>query len=231
VVVPDVTSRVSLLASGNLDASTVVLNSGAALAAPAVLAESGAGSSSSSASSPGAPAADSSSANATVATAGATQSPVEGAVTVTSDGNDSMGALVNSLAPGYLVVADSDQVGWSATVDGKAARLVPADQGLVAVSVPAGTHTVKLRYKSPDNGIGGYASAATAFALAGGVGVETWCSRRGRSLPWEVAWTRGRVRRAAVVVPGGGATGGSGGGAGSGDGDARGPDVREDASV
>ena len=112
---------------------------------------------------------------------------------------------------------------------------MPADQGLVAVSVPAGTHTVKVRYKSPDNGIGGYASAATAFALAGGVGVETWCSRRGRSLPWEVAWMRSRARRAAVVVPGGG--GGtsegsrSGGGTGFGDGDARGPDAREDTSA
>jgi hypothetical protein len=222
VVVPDATSRVSLLASGMLDTSTVVLNSGAALAAPAVLAGPGADSSASAASSPGAPAADSSSANATVATSGATQSPAERAVTVTTDGNDSVGALVSSPAPGYLVVADSDQVGWSAAVDGKAARLVPADQGLVAVSVPAGTHTVKLRYKSPDNGIGGYASAATAFALAGGVGVETWCSRRGRSLPWEVAWMRSRARRAAAAVPGG---------TESGDGDARGPDVREDAGV
>ena len=41
VVVPDATSRVSLLASGSLDASTVVLNSGAALAAPTMLADSG----------------------------------------------------------------------------------------------------------------------------------------------------------------------------------------------
>ena len=241
VVVPDATSRVSLLASGMLDASTVVLNSGSALSAPTVMAASGSDSSSSS-SAPGAPAADSSSATATVATPGSTPGTLDGAVTVTTDGMDSVGALVNSPAPGYLVVADSDQVGWSATVDGKTARLVPADQGLVAVSVPAGTHTVKLRYKSPDNGIGGYASAATAFALAGGVGVETWCSRRGRGLPWELAWMRSRVRRSAVVMPGGagadeavvagdGSGGSGGGGAEPGDGDARGPDVREDASV
>ncbi|MEY9863275.1 hypothetical protein ABH935_008924 [Catenulispora sp. GAS73] len=228
VVVSDAASRVSLLASGALDASTVVLNSGSALSAPNVLSAPGsdsgtpAGAASSSASNSAAGIAGATAAGAVgsppagtpAAAVAATSGIVDGGlVTVTSDGLDSVGAQVNTAAPGYLVVADSDQVGWSATVDGKAARLVPADQGLVAVSVPAGTHTVKLRYKSPDNGFGGYASAATAFALAGGVGVETWCSRRGRMLPWELAWTRVRARRAAAAVPGGGA--GSVGSAGS----------------
>ncbi|MEY9913283.1 hypothetical protein ABIA35_009550 [Catenulispora sp. MAP12-49] len=216
VVIPDATSRVSLLASGSLDTSTVVLNSGSALSAPTVLSAEASDTGTAAASPPAA--------------------VPDGAVTVTSDGMDSVGAQVDSQAPGYLVVADSDQVGWSATVDGKAARLVPADQGLVAVAVPAGTHTVRLRYKSPDNGIGGYASAATAFALAGGVGVETWCTRRGRALPWELAWMRSRARRAAAAVPGGaGAAGvvaaGSGGGAETGDGDVRGPDAREGTSA
>lgn len=232
VVVPDTTSRVSLLASGALDASTVVLNSGTGLSAPVVLASAGTGSSGSGSAGPsgssgssgpsgssgaagssGSPApgpttaADSASALATTAAASAT-GPMYGAVTVTSDGLDSVGALVNSPAAGYLVVADSDQVGWSASVDGRAARLVPADQGLVAVAVPAGTHTVRLRYESPDNGLGGYASAATAFALAGGVGAETWFSRRGRSAPWEPAMMRLKARRAGggavpvAVVPG-----------------------------
>ncbi|MEZ0115868.1 hypothetical protein ABH920_009910 [Catenulispora sp. EB89] len=269
VVVADAASRVNLLASGMLDSSTVVLNSGSALTAPTVLSAPGsdsgtpAGSASSSASNSaagvagatGAGAVGSPPAGTPAAAVAATSGIVDGgAVTVTTDGLDSVGAQVNTVAPGYLVVADSDQVGWSATVDGKAARLVPADQGLVAVSVPAGTHTVKLRYKSPDNGFGGYASAATAFALAGGVGVETWCSRRGRMLPWELAWMRGRARRAAAAVPGGGAgavsvsvvaadagardVGARDVGAAadvvapdSGGGDARGPDVREDTGA
>ncbi len=235
VVVSNAASRVDLLASGQLDGSTVVLNSGTALPAPTLLA-SGA---SSGTPAPGSAAADSAAASATVA--GSASATVDGAVTVTSDGMDSVGALVDNPTAGYLVVADSDQVGWSATVDGKPARLVPADQGLVAVSVPAGSHTVKLRYKSPDNGIGGYASAATAFALAGGVGAETWCSRRGRSTPWELAWMRARARRVAAVQPGGVgaadvallATDGGGGppGARPGDGDAPGLDGPEDASV
>jgi hypothetical protein len=81
------------------------------------------------------------------------------------------------------VVADADQVGWSVTVDGKKADLVPADQGLVAVSVPSGAHTVTLRYSSPDHGVGTFVSGATAFVLLGGVGVEVWLWRRRRPLP------------------------------------------------
>ncbi|NUP48903.1 MAG: YfhO family protein [Catenulispora sp.] len=163
VVVPNAAERVRLLASGSLDTSTVVLNSGTPL--------SGAG-------------------------AGT------GSVTTLTDGTDSVGVTLNATDPGYLVVADSDQVGWSATVDGKKAKLVPADQGLVAVQVPAGTHTVTLRYSSPDGGLGGYASAATAFGLAGGVGVETWYARRGRAVTWEFGWLRGRPKGTVAVGPG-----------------------------
>ncbi|MBW8802316.1 MAG: YfhO family protein [Catenulisporales bacterium] len=141
-----------------------------------------------------------------------------GSVAVASDGTDSVGAKVTASAPGYLVVADADQVGWSATVDGKKARLVPADQGLVAVRVPAGMHRVALRYTSPDGGLGGYASAATALALAGGVGVETWLARRGRTLRWDL----GRLRRRSpeVVAVGAGP-----------EGDIEDADVLEDAGV
>jgi hypothetical protein len=160
VVVPQAAQRVRLLASGTLDASTVVLNSG------------------------------------TPSTGSGT-----GSVTTLTDGLDSIGVTVNATDAGYLVVADSDQVGWSASVDGKKARLVPADQGLVAVRVPAGTHTVTLRYSSPDGGLGAYASAATAFGLAGGVGVETWYARRGRVVTWELNWWR-RSRGSLAVTAG-----------------------------
>jgi hypothetical protein len=122
-----------------------------------------------------------------------------GSVAVTSDGTDSVGATVTASAAGYLVVADSDQVGWSASVDGKKAALVPADQGLVAVQVPAGTHTVALRYSSPDGGLGAYASAATLFALAGGVGAEIWLTRRGSTVMGELGRLRGRGRGDADV--------------------------------
>ena len=180
VVVPDAAERVRLLASGTLDDSTVVLDSGTASAG----------------------AASDGAASGAAASAGAAS---DGAVTVTSDGMDSIGATVTTSASGYLVVADSDQVGWSVTVDGKKAKLVPADQGLVAVQVPAGTHTVALRYASPDGGLGTYASVATVLVLVGGVGAEAWYTRRGQTVTWDLGRLRGRSRDAVTVSadPGG----------------------------
>lgn len=59
-------------------------------------------------------------------------------------------AKVDASAAGWLVVEDSLQrPGWSATVDGKPAKLVAADEAGGAVRVPAGTHTVVLSYSTP----------------------------------------------------------------------------------
>src|SRR6185437_1495883 len=86
-------------------------------------------------------------------------------VQVAQDGTDSITTTVDARGSGYLVVADADQVGWQATVDGHRAGLVKADQGLVAVDVPAGTHTVTLRYSLSQQTVATWASAAVGFSL------------------------------------------------------------------
>jgi len=102
-----------------------------------------------------------------------------GTVTVDSDGSDSITTSVHASGAGYLVVADSDQVGWVATVDGKPASLVPADQGLVAVAVPAGTHTVVLHYGLAAGRWGTVLSVAVAVVLiAICIGDWLWSRRR-----------------------------------------------------
>ena len=53
----------------------------------------------------------------------------------------------NADGHGWLVVADSLQAGWEATIDGKRTDLVQADHGVVAVPVPEGTHIIDLRYR------------------------------------------------------------------------------------
>ena len=85
-------------------------------------------------------------------------------VAVTSDGPDDMAAQVVAQGAGYLVVADGLQNGWTATVDGTPAPLVAADHAMVAVPVPAGTHTVRLDYTVPGQRTGG---AVSLVSLAG----------------------------------------------------------------
>ncbi|GAA1890897.1 YfhO family protein [Asanoa iriomotensis] len=88
-------------------------------------------------------------------------------ITVTGDGTDDLAARVDARGAGYLVVADALQHGWVATVDGQPAALLPADNGLVAVAVPEGTHTVRLAYRMPMHNAGAWVSGAATIALAG----------------------------------------------------------------
>ena len=99
-------------------------------------------------------------------------------VDVTDDGTDTVTTQVDALGAGYLVVADADQSGWIATVDGKSAPLLPADQGVVTVAVPAGKHTVTLSLAPPHATLGKAVSIATLVLLLLAVGGETWWLRR-----------------------------------------------------
>jgi hypothetical protein len=99
------------------------------------------------------------------------------------DNTDTVSSTVDARGAGYLVVADADQTGWVATVDGRPARLVPADEGVVAVAVPAGRHTVALHYQTPYHDAGAWLSAGTATGLGGLVLAEWWWIRRRRRRP------------------------------------------------
>jgi hypothetical protein len=101
-------------------------------------------------------------------------------VSVDQDGTDTVSTTVDAQGAGYLVVADADQVGWKATVDGRGAALVDADQGVVAVAVPAGRHTVALHFAAPHGTLAYTASAATAVGLVAVVAGEVWWTRRRR---------------------------------------------------
>ncbi|MBS2965419.1 YfhO family protein [Actinocrinis puniceicyclus] len=102
------------------------------------------------------------------------------AVSVDDDGLDTIATTVNAQGAGYLVVADADQVGWTATVDGKHTPLLAADEGLVAVAVPAGKHTVTLRFWAPHGTIAYPLTIVTAVGLVAVVLGEIWWTRRRR---------------------------------------------------
>jgi hypothetical protein len=71
-------------------------------------------------------------------------------------------------APSIVVVRNTWERGWSATVDGRPAPLVRADFFLQGVPVPEGHHEIRLVYREPAIGMGllGSAAAWGAFAAA-----------------------------------------------------------------
>jgi len=70
----------------------------------------------------------------------------------------------DSPGPGWLVLLDSFEKGWSATVDGAAAPLLPANVAFRAVPLPAGRHEVEMRYRARGV-LSGLAIAALGLAL------------------------------------------------------------------
>ena len=56
---------------------------------------------------------------------------------------------VNAAVPSILVVRNAWDEGWSATVDGEPAPVLPTDLLLQGVPVPAGAHEIRLVYRDP----------------------------------------------------------------------------------
>jgi hypothetical protein len=84
---------------------------------------------------------------------------------IDEDGTDAIEVSVSAKGAGYLVIADAIQGSFKATVDGKAADLVPADHGLAAVAVPSGDHVVRVEYAAPYDNLGGWVSMLMVIAL------------------------------------------------------------------
>ena len=88
---------------------------------------------------------------------------------------------VSSAAPGWLVVLESWDPGWRATVDGEPAAVERADFAFQAIRVPAGTSTVELRYRPPEVLWGAALSVVSTAAILGVVSLEL--ARRSRRRP------------------------------------------------
>jgi uncharacterized membrane protein YfhO len=67
--------------------------------------------------------------------------------------------------PGYVVLVDTFDPGWRATVDGVPAPVVRANLAFQAVAVPAGTHRIELVYR-PRSLLVGLALSGAALATA-----------------------------------------------------------------
>jgi hypothetical protein len=99
---------------------------------------------------------------ATADAAGATA----GRVRWLTDSADELRLEVRSEKPGWLVVLDSWDPGWSASVDGEGADMVRADHNFRAVRVPAGTSIVRMSYQPPGLVVGAAVSGVTVALIA-----------------------------------------------------------------
>jgi uncharacterized membrane protein YfhO len=74
---------------------------------------------------------------------------------------------VETSHPGYLVLADAWYPGWTATIDGDAADVLPVDVAFRGVVLPRpGKHRVEFRYFPPGLIVGLTITSATAAILA-----------------------------------------------------------------
>ena len=92
--------------------------------------------------------------------------PAADRATVTEYEADSMSLKTVTGAPGLLVLSEPYYPAWKAYVDGEPAPLYVADHALRAVPVPAGEHSVELRYESWTLRTGLAVSLAAYLALA-----------------------------------------------------------------
>jgi hypothetical protein len=90
---------------------------------------------------------------------------------------------VDAPAPSIVIVRNAWEEGWSATVDGEPAEVLPTDLLLQGVAVPAGAHEVRLVYREPALARGLIGSAIVWFGLLVVLGVVVVRGRRAQASP------------------------------------------------
>ncbi len=87
---------------------------------------------------------------------------------------------VRADAPGWLVLTDAFYSGWEATIDGRAAEVLPANYAFRAVRVEAGEQTVSMQFRPGSWVVGrGVSIVAVLGAVLGLVGLWAMGRRRG----------------------------------------------------
>ncbi|MBA3643324.1 MAG: YfhO family protein [Chloroflexia bacterium] len=79
----------------------------------------------------------------------APRDPAADAARIVSYAPNRMELRTRTDAPGLLVLSEGYDPGWRAEIDGEPAPVLVANHALRAVSLPAGEHTVRLRYAPP----------------------------------------------------------------------------------
>jgi hypothetical protein len=95
-------------------------------------------------------------------------------------GTSTVRATISSDADGFMVVGDRFDAGWRAWVDGREAPVVRANAIMRAVPVPAGEHTVEMRYEPWWITLGLVISLLSLLVVVSAIAL---CTRRSREKP------------------------------------------------
>jgi hypothetical protein len=98
-------------------------------------------------------------------------------VEVLEDSGDRVRVRVDADGAGWLVLADSVQTDWTASLDGEPADIVAADHAFGAVHVPEGRHEVTFGYE-PRGETEGYVASAVGLVALGLMAVLPAVRRR-----------------------------------------------------
>jgi hypothetical protein len=91
---------------------------------------------------------------------------VAGSATIVTDLPERVVVQTQSAAPAYLLLTDTFDPGWSATLDGQSVPIRPAYVAFRAVALKSGQHTVVFSYQPAGFALGLSISAAGAFLAA-----------------------------------------------------------------
>jgi hypothetical protein len=91
---------------------------------------------------------------------------------------DEIAIATTAGAPGLLVVSEIYADGWRAYVDGRRVEILPTDYILRGVPIPAGAHTVELRYEPLSLRVGLPISAVTTLAMLAVFAAAGWSRLR-----------------------------------------------------
>ncbi|HEV2066479.1 MAG TPA: YfhO family protein, partial [Thermomicrobiales bacterium] len=97
-------------------------------------------------------------------------------VTITDYRDDELSASVTAASPGLVVFSEAHADGWRAYVDGEEVDILRTNGALRGVPVPAGEHTIEMRYDPVELRIGLWTTGITGMAL---LALAAW---NGRSL-------------------------------------------------
>ncbi len=81
---------------------------------------------------------------------------------------------------GFLVMSEIYEPGWKAFLDGKPVEVYPTDIALRGIQLPAGSHTVELRYEPTSLRLGFAVSVVAHVVLLGVLASSVWSGLRRR---------------------------------------------------